>query len=64
MYCSFEGKFVTVRETSGRLVRKFSMNANVISAQMSGDNVVIQCEDGWTYVYGTDNRFIRKTKSR
>ena len=63
MYCSIDGRFVTVREASGRLVRKFSMNTNVIGAQVSGDNVIIQCSGGWTYVYKTSGLLVRKTKN-
>jgi len=63
MYCAIDGRFVTVRETSGRFVRKFSMSTPVIGAQMSGDNVIIQCEGGWTYVYETSGRLVRKTKN-
>lgn len=63
MYCSFSGKVVTVRETSGRLVRQLLMRANVIGAQVSGNNVIIQCDNGWTYVYETSGRLIRETRS-
>ena len=63
MYCAIDGRRVTVRETSGRLVRQFSMNANVIGAQVNGEEVIIQCEGGWTHVYRTSGGFIRKTKN-
>jgi len=63
MYCAIDGRFVTVRETSGRLVRKFTMNRPIIGAQISGDNVVIQCAGGWTYVYKTSGLLVRKTKN-
>ena len=63
MYCAIDGKFVTVREASGRLVRKFVMNKPVIGAQVNGDMVIIQCDDGWVYVYKTSGLLVRKTKN-
>ena len=62
MYCAFDGKFVTVRNDSGSLVRKFIMNTPVVGAQVSGENVIIQCEGGWTYVYKTSGSRGRKSK--
>jgi len=62
-FCSAESHFVTVREDTGRLVRKLSFRSDVTSAQMSGENVVIQTADGFTYLYAIDGRLIRKVRS-
>ena len=63
MYCAINGRCVAVREANGQLVRKFNMNMPVIGAQVSGDNVVIQCEGGWTYIYQTNGMLVRKTRN-
>lgn len=61
MYCAVDGRTVSVRNDEGRLIRKFTVGDQVIGAQVSGDNVSIQC-DGWTYLYNISGRLIRKTK--
>ena len=63
MYCSIDGRMVTVRETSGRLVRQFFMRADVIGAQVNGDNIIIQCDNGWTYIYESSGRLVRETRN-
>ena len=61
MYCAVDGRTVSVRNDEGRLIRKFTVGDQVIGAQVSGDNVSIQC-DGWAYLYSISGRLIRKTK--
>jgi hypothetical protein len=63
MYPEVNGRFVTLRSETGRIVRKFSMNKPVVSAQVSGDHVVIQQIDGRTYLYKSSGLLVRKTKS-
>lgn len=63
MYSEINGRFVTLRSETGRMIRKFSMNKPVVSAQVSGDHVVIQQIDGWTYLYKSSGLLVRKTKS-
>jgi len=68
MYCEWNGRFVTVRETSGRLVRKFSMSrGDVQCATVSGKEpddgngvVSITLTNGKTEVYATSGRLIRR----
>ena len=64
MYCTIKEKAVILYEDNGRLVRRFMMNKGVIGAQVSGNNVIVQCEDGWTFLYDTEGRLIRKTHGR
>lgn len=61
MYCAVDGRTVSVRNDEGRLIRKFTVGDQVIGAQVSGDNVSIQC-DGWAYLFNISGRLIRKTK--
>ena len=63
MYCAIDGKFVTDREDSGLLVRKFVMNKQVMGAQVNGEMDTSQCEGGWVYVYKTSGLLVRKTKN-
>jgi hypothetical protein len=64
MYCTFQDKMACVYEDNGRQVRKFFPGKVVLGAQMSGDNVIVQCEDGWIFFYAVDGRLIRKTHGR
>ena len=63
MYCAIDGKFVVVRHDTGRMERRLGpMQYPIIGAQVSGDNVIIQCAQGWTFVYTLGGMLIRKTK--
>jgi len=61
-YCQFERNKVVVRSETGRLIRQFTgLRWNVVGAQVSGDYVTIQYDNGKTEVYNTEGRFIRRT---
>lgn len=62
MYCSIEGNRVGLRRDNGVLQRTYRVDSQVIGAYVSGDNVIIQCEDGWVYLYRSDGVMIRRTK--
>lgn len=64
MYCTFKDRMACLYEDGGRLVRKYLPNKVVLGAQVSGNNVIVQCEDGWTFFYDVDGRLIRKTHGR
>lgn len=64
MYCAIEGDRVILHEDNGRVKRRYSIcgQSQIVGAQVSGDNVIIQCNDGWTYLYNSDGRLLRRTK--
>ena len=60
-YCEFERNKVVVRSETGRLIRQFTgLRRNVVGAQVSGDLVSIQYDNGKTDVYNVEGRLIRK----
>lgn len=65
MYCDVDGRFVMLREDSGKLHRKFAMSRGMVrSAYVSGDgptaHVSITLDTGKTEVYDATGRLIRR----
>ena len=68
MYCEWNGHYVNVRSTDGRLIRKFIMSrGDVRCATVSGKEpddgngvVCITLTNGKTEVYATSGRLIRR----
>ena len=63
-YCNFKDKNVELRAFDKRLIRKFTMKAKVVNAQVTGAgkdaNVAITIVGGKTFIYKADGRLIRK----
>ena len=63
-YCNFKDNHVELRAEDRRLVRKFTMKAKVVNAQVTGSGkdakVAITMAGGKTFLYSSDGRLIRK----
>ena len=64
-YAAFTGKTCELRTLQRRVVRKFTMLADIVNAQVqdAGDEtyVAITCKNGITYVYTSDGRLIHRS---
>lgn len=61
-YATFEGCNVSIYRENGAIYRRFRVPYEVISTQVSGDNVSITCEGGWHYIYTLDGMIVRQTR--
>ena len=61
---SAEGNYVHVRNEFGHTVSRFRVtNGRILSAQVNGEKVVVQCDDGYTSVYKIKGFLVRKTRN-
>ncbi len=64
-YVSFKGKSAELRTFDKRIVRKFTMKADIVNAQVQGSGkeayVAITCMDGKTYLYTSEGRLVRRS---
>lgn len=63
-YVTFYKKNVELRNMNKTLIRKFTMKADVVNAQVSGAgenaSIAITMKDGKTYVYKSNGTLVRK----
>lgn len=63
-YVAFKGRHVELRDYDKKLIRKYTMNADVVNAQVQGYGkectVAIVVAGGKCFVYRSDGRLLRK----
>lgn len=70
MYCAVKNSVVYVYATDGRTIRELHPHCSygtVTSAQITGDEVAVQCQKGehrFVLLYNVDGRLMRQTSVR
>ena len=60
MYAEFKGKQVIVRQDNGVVKTRIYARKEVVSAHVSGDNVIVNMVDGKADVWTTRGQCIRR----
>ena len=70
MYCAIKSNVVYVYENDGRNIRQLRPHSSygmVTGAQITGDDVAVQCQNGerrYVLLYNVDGRLMRQTSVR